>query len=310
MFKAESKAPIDMVVRRHDYPQAARRDGIPIRTRSSSPWSRVSSRSTTTTIQPVLRTSCQRARDTSTPATDTLLGMRPVSRRPTSASSWRQWAERSGPSSPPLGLSAISDARHSPQRIVNCIHGGARAPTGWCWTVSRGLGSQRCGWPLSSPHEPGLTDLGFPPRAPRPSPRRVPKRTRRRRFAKSTGVPLRGKSIMSVIGRLAGRSLLSVVVLAQAACGGGPAGSSPPGSVASIQAAGIGTFPTHPAATSPTPHASASAGSSPAAKPTATPLPDGTFKVSAREFSFSPKALEVKAGEPFPSSSRTSTMRA
>ena len=105
--------------------------------------------------------------------------------------------------------------------------------------------------------------------------------------------------IISVIGRLAGKSVLTVAVLVLAACGSRPAGSSAPGSVASIPAAGIGTSPTHPAATSPTADTSADASSGPAAKPTATPLPDGTFKVSAREFSFSPKALEVKAGEPF-----------
>lgn len=97
-------------------------------------------------------------------------------------------------------------------------------------------------------------------------------------------VPVRSAAIS--LGLLAGLVLIVV------ACSGAPADSPAVSS---------------PASSSPvaSPAASVAASSappvtnSPAASPSEAPLPDGTFKVVARNFAFSPLSLEVKAGEPF-----------
>ena len=76
--------------------------------------------------------------------------------------------------------------------------------------------------------------------------------------------------------------LLSGVILIVAACSGASSATPVASPAASVTAS------------SATP-----AANSPAASPSGTPLPDGTFKVSARDFSFSPLSLKVQAGEPF-----------
>lgn len=93
--------------------------------------------------------------------------------------------------------------------------------------------------------------------------------------------------------------LLSTVVLVVAACVGAPAGSSAASSSEPTSGTGLAASSGPLAANSPVANPPGSPSASPPPETSGANLTDATFKVSAREFSFHPKSLEVKAGKPF-----------